>query len=348
VIVARFDRGPGHTDVELRTFEATLLARLAALPGVSSVATAPCPPLAGACEVVGVNQIDDATPVGPGEMSSVLAYEVSPEYFRTLGVPLVEGRAFDATSSESDAPLAVVDQRAAEELFGGDALGHRLAVTHELTEDRSAEIIGVVANVRAGALEGEALPTVYFARRQAPRAYGTLLVQTTGAPEDRINEVRAAVRQLDPNLALADVTTLADLSAAATARTRVLLALLTAFSLLGLSLSAVGIYGMVSYDVQGRARELGLRVALGASAASVLRSTVGRPTLLVSGGAAVGLAGALLLTRQLQALLFDVEPRDPRVLATAAAVLIAIGLGAALLPARRALRVDPAETLRGE
>ena len=134
VIVARFERGPNHGVDELRAFEGSLLSRLAALPGVLSVATAPCPPLGGACEVVTLRQIDDAPPVESGEASAILAYEVSPDYFRTLGVPLVEGRTFDAALSESDAPLAVLDQRAAEQLFGGDALGHRLAVTHELTE----------------------------------------------------------------------------------------------------------------------------------------------------------------------------------------------------------------------
>jgi predicted lysophospholipase L1 biosynthesis ABC-type transport system permease subunit len=192
------------------------------------------------------------------------------------------------------------------------------------------------------------MPAVYFARAQSTPPSGTILVHTSGDPEALLDGVRAVVRAVDPSLALADVTTLSALEDVATARTRVLLWLLLAFSAVGLLLSAVGIYGVVSYDVQRRTRETGLRLALGAPAADVLRSTLARPAIFAGVGSALGVAGALVLTRQLRALLFQVEAGDPRIMAGSTLVLLGVAVAAAWVPTRRALKVDPAQTLRGE
>jgi predicted permease len=349
VLALRFDAGPGREELEARAFEREVLERIAALPGVAAAATAPCPPLSGACEVTGIRQIDDDPPVDFGYMEGILTYEVSADYFRALGVSVLEGRVLDGDiAGPEDPPLAVVSASAAEKHFGGSALGHRLSVTHELTEEMQAEIVGVVEDVRYGSLEEEVMPAVYFSRAQATPPYGTILVHTSGDPGALLEEVRAAVRTVDPSLALTDVTTLSALKAVATARTRVLLWLLLAFSAVGLLLSAVGIYGVVSYDVQRRTRETGLRLALGAPAADVLRSTLARPAIFAGVGSVLGVAGALLLTRQLRALLFQVQAGDPRVLAASAVVLLGVAVAAAWAPTRRALRVDPAQTLRGE
>jgi predicted permease len=348
VLVARFDGGPGRSAEEARSFEADALARIRALPGVTLAATAPCPPLSGMCEVTGVRQIDSGPTVDFDRMESILTYEVSADYFRTLGVRVLEGRELPAALAPGDPPVALVNEAAARTLFGGSAVGHHIAVTHALTEERQAEVIGVVEDVRYGGLADEVIPALYFSRAQALPGYGTLLVQTSDDPEALAEAVRAAVREVTPEIPLTDVTTLAELEAVASARTRVLLGLLAAYSVLGLLLSAVGIYGSVSFDVARRTRETGLRLALGASAAHVLRALVSRPAVFALGGGLLGLVGAALLTRQMGPLLFGVEPGDGRVLGAAALVLVTVAVGAAWRPTRRALSLDPAETLRGE
>jgi hypothetical protein len=241
-----------------------------------------------------------------------------------------------------------VNEAAARHLFGGAALGDRISVTHPLTDEVQAEVIGVVADVREGALETPVMPALYLPRAQAPRPYGALLVGVDGDPYAVLDGVRAASAALDPTLPLTDPTTVAELTAAATARTRVLVGLLAAFALLGLLLSAVGVYGVVSYDVLRRTREMGLRVALGASTGDVLRGVALRPALFAAAGVGVGVAAALLLTERASGLLYGVRAGDPRVLAAASAVLLLVTSIAAWLPARRALAVDPAETLRGD
>jgi hypothetical protein len=315
---------------------------------VCTVAFAPCPPLAGACEVTGVRRVGDGPLIDYGDMEGILTYEVSAGYFETLGVPVREGRVFDDALGRDDPPLAVVNEAAARHLFGGAALGDRISVTHPLTDEVQAEVIGVVADVREGALETPVMPALYLPRAQAPRPYGALIVGVDGDPYAVLDGVRAASAALDPTLPLTDPTTVAELTAAATARTRVLVGLLAAFALLGLLLSAVGVYGVVSYDVLRRTREMGLRVALGASTGDVLRGVALRPALFAAAGVGVGVAAALLLTERASGLLYGVRAGDPRVLAAASAVLLLVTVIAAWLPARRALAVDPAETLRGD
>jgi predicted permease len=349
VLVLRFDAGPSRSDQEAAAFDRDVLARVEALPGVLSAATALCPPLASACDLTGLRQIDEQPPVDYSGMESVLTSEISPDYFDALGVRVLAGRDLDPALRPEAPPEAVVNETAARRYFGGSAVGHQIAVTHVLTEDgRRAEIVGVVEDVRYGTLEEEVLPAVYLSRRQAPRPFGTLLVRTSGDPERLVDAIRAEARDVDPALPLTDATTLGDLHATATARTRVLLGLLTAFSALGLLLSAVGIYGVVSFDVLRRRRDTGLRLALGASRAGVLRTVLIRPALFAAAGAAGGLVGSLLLTRHLGALLFQVEARDPRVLAGAALVLLLVAAAAAWRPTRTALNLQPAETLRAE
>jgi predicted permease len=380
VLVLRFDGGPARTAEEAAAFERDLLARVGALPGVLSAATALCPPLASRCDLTGLRQIDDERPLDFGDMESVVTSEISSDYFRALGVRVLAGRDLGPGLRPEDPAEAVVNEAAARKYFGGSAVGHRIVVTHELTEvGRPAEIVGVVEDVRHGGLEDEVLPAIYLSRAQAPRAYGTLLVSPGGdvaggggafpvgggaAPSAPgggdaslrsdahlsalLEAVRAEARAVDPTLPLTDATTLRDLHAGATARTRVLLTLLMAFSALGLLLSAVGIYGVVSYDVLRRRRETGLRVALGASTPRVLRSVLARPALFAAAGGVAGVAGASFLTPHLGALLFRVEGGDPVVMGASALVLFVVALGAAWRPTRRALELDPAETLRGE
>ncbi|MFW6078494.1 MAG: ADOP family duplicated permease [Gemmatimonadota bacterium] len=349
VLMLGFDRGPGPAPDDVRAFERDMLERISGLPGVESVAVVPCAPLGGRCEIVGVDQVDERR-VEPDPSRAALAYPVSDGYFETLEIPVLEGRTFSEGDAPGGRPVVVVNEAAAREYFpDGSPIGHRLGLTHSLTEDGPAEIVGVVKDVRYGELEEPAMPAVYLSRRQAPVGYGTLVVATAGGePLEVVGAVRGVVAELDPDLPLFDVTTLAAREAVATARTRVVLGLLGAFGLTGLLLAAVGLYGAISYSVVRRTREIGLRIALGAGTRRVVRTVLASPALLVAAGTAGGVLGAVILTRFVEGLLFGVEPSDPRVLIAAAVVLLGVAAVAAWAPARRAARLDPAEVLKGE
>jgi predicted permease len=349
VLTLRFDHGPGSTREANVLFEEQLLENVRALPGVLLAAVAPCPPLAGRCEVVGIRRIDDGPVIDYGDMQGMLAYAVSEDYFATLGIAVRQGRTFGAGDGEDAPPVAIVNEAAAREHFAGSAL-RRMAVTHELTPDDGAmaEVIGVVADVRYGALVEPAMPAVYFSTRQAPSSYGTLFVQTSGDPYDLVSALRREVAALDADLPLYDVTTMADRYAAATARTRIVLGLLSAFALAGMLLSAIGLYGVVSYAVVQRTREMGLRMALGAPTRDVLRLVIARPVRLALYGVALGLAVTLVVTRYVTALLYGTAPADGRILLGVTLLLVAVALAAAWVPATRATRVDPATALRGD
>ena len=347
VLTVAFDRGPGSSPEQDRAFMAALLERLASLPGVTRAAGGTCPPLAGRCEILGLRQVDEQPPKDYSEMSGVLGYTVTEGYFETIGVPTLEGRTFGPVDGRGDAPVVVINETAARTLFPGvSPLGHRLSVTHALTEDRMATVVGVVGDVRYAQLEEAAMPAVYLAERQAALPYGTLFVHATGDPLALLEAVRAEAAALDPDVPLYGASTLAERVAAATARTRIILGLLLAFAASGLLLGALGLYGLVSHAVVRRTREVGLRVALGADRGSVVRMMVGRPAVFALVGAACGSAAAAWLTRYLEGLLFGTTASDPLILAGSAGTLVLVALLAALAPARRAARIEPAAALR--
>lgn len=349
VLTVRYERGPAASPEQDRAFEERLLERVRAIPGVARAGIAPCAPLAGRCEVVGLRQIDDRPPVDYGDMEGMLGYSVSADYFATLGIRVVEGRTFGPADLAGAPAVAVINQAAAAKYFPGvSAVGHRIAVTHTLTESAPAEIVGVVADVRYAALEEPAMPALYFTRAQDPSSYGTLFVAGSADADTYIDGVRRVAADLDPTMPLYDMLTMANRKAAGTARTRVVLWLLAAFAATGLLLSAIGLYGTVSYAVQRRTRELGLRAVLGAARADVVRLVLTPPMLLAGAGAALGIVAAAGLTRFAGTLLYGVAPGDALVLGGAALLLIAVAFAAAWLPARRATRIAPAAALREE
>jgi predicted permease len=347
VLTIRYERAPGQDPGDDLNFEHEFIERIQALPGVLDVAVAPCPPLAGQCEVRGLRRVDDGPVIDYGDMEGILNYSVSDDYFTTIGVVVREGRVFGPDDVLNGVPAAIVNRAAASKYFPGQsALGHRLAVTDALTENQMAVIFGVVDDVRYAGLEEEAMPAVYFSRRQAPVSYGTLFVRTVGDPLGFVSAVRREAALLDNDMPLYDVTTLGELNALATARTRIVLGLFSAFALTGLLLAALGLYAVVSYAVIRRTREMGLRVALGAAGRDVMRLVIAPPVLLTIAGATIGIVSTVLLTPFVAALLYGVEPSDPRAIAGATVVLLIVAIAAALFPAWRATRVDPAVALR--
>ena len=349
VLALTFDRGARHEAAALLVFEQAMLERVAALPGVRSAAVAPCAPLTSPCEIVAVQGIDGTALPPQTESARAIAYAVSDRYFPTLGIAVLAGRSFAPEDGPSATPTLVISESAARRWFPGEsALGRRMSISHELTQAQPAVIIGVVADVQYDALEAPIVPTVYLSRRQSPSPQGTLLVRTAGDPLALLDAVRREVSALDRNAPFYGATTLGALERAAAGRTRVVLLLLATFAALGLLLSATGLYGIVSYAVVTRTQEMGVRIALGASAREVMRLVLRVPLLAVSVGALAGVLGAVALTRYVRDLLFGVSATDPRVLGAAARALLLVALVAATVPARRALRVDPASALRAE
>lgn len=348
VLTLAYDRGPGATDEEHHAFARDVVTRISALSGVEAAAMATCPPLAGRCEIAGLRQIDDGPAADYSEMEGVLAYTVTDGYFDAIGTPLVEGRGFEPSDRDGP-PVVLVNRTAAREHFGDiSPVGHRMAITHSLTESEMATIVGVVGDVRYGDLEEPPMPAVYLSEHQVAMPYGTLVVRTDGDPYAVLGAVRSSVGELDADLPLYGVTTLEERHFAATARTRIILGLLAAFALAGLLLSAIGLYGLVSNGVVARRREVGLRIALGADRRTVLRMLTARPAALVATSLALGIAIAWWSSRWLGALLFEATPSAPATLAAAALVLALVTATATWLPAHKATHLHPSTTLRGD
>jgi predicted permease len=346
VLTLAYDRGPGSSDEEHHGFVRDAVSRLGSLSGVEAAAVATCPPLAGRCEIAGLRQVDDGPAADYSEMTGVLAYTVSDGYFDAIGTPLLEGRGFEP-SDRDGAPVVLINRAAARESFGeASAVGHRIAITHSLTESEMATIVGVVGDVRYGDLEEPPMPAVYLSEHQVAMPYGALLLRTAGNPYDVLTSVRAVVAELDADLPLFGVTTLEERHFAATARTRIILGLLASFALAGLLLSAIGLYGLVSQSVVARTREVGLRIALGADRVSVLRMLAARPAALVVVSIAMGVGAAWWASGYLGALLFGTSPRAPETLLASALLLALVTAAATWVPASRATRLRPSMTLR--
>ncbi len=250
--------------------------------------------------------------------------------------------------------MLIVNQSLAEKYWpGASPVGVRARLGGN-DDNPHATIVGVVADIRYEGLDREAVPEIYIPHAQAPELMGrgparslTLLLRA-GSPEALIPTVRSEIAALDDDLPVADLRTLAQVRSGSMALSRVSMALLTGFAVLALVLGAVGIFGVISYLVARRTREIGVRMALGAGRQNVVRLVVGAGMRLALAGLAVGLVAALVLTRLLGSLLYAVAPADPVTYATVALVLALVAFCASYLPARRASAIDPIVALREE
>jgi predicted permease len=331
-------QGPGSGAAFTAYYEDVLEA-VRQLPGVVSAAAVKDAPLRGAGERWGFRIPGQPVPAGQ-DRPSAMAMHVSDGYFATLGAR-VKGREFTPRDRPGAPFVFVVNEAFARQHFpGAEVVGRQLDVGVPV------EIVGVAGDIRQLAMTEEAQPTIYVHNLQNARVKTTLVVRAAGDPAALAGSVREAIWSIDPQQAITEVFTFDESVSLALSRPRLIAVLLGAFGVIGLALGALGVYGVVSALVGERRREIGVRLALGARPADVL-SMVVRGGLVVAGiGAAIGLAGAVALSRSLSSVLFDVEPVDAATYAGMAVLLLLTASLASYLPARRAARVDPVETLR--
>jgi hypothetical protein len=313
-------------------------------------ATLGCPPLRGHCILTRVDAIRDAPAIPPGEGLEIGVNAVDDAHFAVLGIPLLEGRSFDERDGTDRQPSVVLNRTAARELFGDrPAVGRfvELGVRYP-GRDAMAEVIGVVGDVLYDRPERGIVPEAYYSYRDFAEPRGSLTVRTRGEPLAAVGALRSAVQAADPEMALYRLETMDGLVAASVGDRGAVLRLLGVFAAVTLLLALTGTWSLVAFLVADRRRELGLRMALGAGAAGVVRRMVGLGLRAAVGGVVVGLLLGRLASRLLESLLWETEPTQPSVYAAGAVLLLASALVAAWVPARRAARVDPVEALRSE
>jgi predicted permease len=335
-------------------FLSELQSRVRTLPGVQSVSVSNGLPFEGANFPPIV--IDGQPPPAPGQDLTGLLYTVSTDYFKTMRIDLVRGRLFSAQDTRESPQVALIDEVFARNYFPNqDPIGRRFKLNTPDAEMR--EIIGVVRHVEHAGLEGQTANTAefYFNFDQLPIATlpryvrrVNLLVRTIVEPLSLAGSVRNQISALDKDQAVFNVRTMEQALSRSVAARRFSMILLGVFALLALTLAAVGIYGVISYSVAQRTREVGIRMALGASTTDVIKLVVRDGLKLVLIGVGIGLAGALALTRMMTTLLFGVTPTDALTYTTVALGLIVVALIACCIPARRATKVDPLVALRFE
>jgi predicted permease len=322
--------------------------RLAAAPGVEAVGIASASPLGGGGFYLGRSMVAEGRPVSTATEVSINWNVTTPGYFAALRVPMLRGRDFTVRDDTASAPVMIVNETFAKTMFPNeDALGKRAMSSRD--EKVYREIVGIVRDVKYyGASDStRSLVWVPYAQNNAWHQ-GIITLRTRGNPLNALPTVRAELRSMDRGVALANIATMDDAMSRSMAGDRLLAVLLGAFASLALVLAAVGIFGVLSYMIERRTHELGIRVALGAQRADVVRLVARETIPMVGAGVAIGLVAAAGLTRFLRSMLYQVAATDPLTFAGVAVVLAVVAIIAALVPARRAARVDPVIALRAE
>jgi predicted permease len=341
-------RGERYSDGAARVaFFDQAIASIAALPAVQSAGMIWWLPLSGGASATNYYLPDRPRPVA-GQEPITQVQAVQGDVFRALGIPLLQGRAFDARDQAGGARVVIVNRAFAESVWPGESpLGRRVVLPWG--EDLDMEVVGVAGDIRHRGVDQPGEPTMFLPHAQFTQfASANLIVRTADAAPGAQREIVERVHDIDPTLAVADVMPMGDVFADAVARPRLTSVLVAVFALLALVLAAVGIYGVVSYTVAQRAREMGVRRALGARTADVAGMVLRDALRLGGAGIGIGVLVALVATRVLESLLYGVRPDDPIVLLGTAALLLGVTVVAALVPAWRAARVSPTEAIRYE
>lgn len=324
---------------------ASLLARLAAIPGVTAVGTDGCAPLSEECSGTIVLSVDGTTLPEGSARPDIGVHVVNDGYLKAVGGRLIAGRFLDARDREGAPITAVINETAAQRLFpNGDAVGKSIGIGFRNWQQ--AEIVGVIADINYHAVGSAPQAEFYGSFLQVKQGRGLYFLRTAGDPERLTADARNAVRAEHRDLAVYDERTLEQRAGSALGRIRFGAFLLGAFAVLGLVLAIIGIYAVLAYTVSLRTRELGIRMALGAVRREVVTLIMGRAMILASLGAAAGLAASWAGARLLRGLVFGISTTDPLTFAAQTALILLVCAIAAYLPARRASRLDPVQALR--
>jgi predicted permease len=341
------------TPAERERFVATLTERFDGLPGVTAAGAVFGMPLTGFGYTISGFELDGRElSLEEKDRLAVSVRVVTPRLFDALGMDVLRGRAFTAADREGAPPVIVVNATAARMLWPThEALGRRFTIGTRLGqggERVGGEVVGVVADVRERGPAGTVRPTLFVPHAQKPVGFLGVALRTTGDPAGLAAPARRVLAELDPAMPMFRVRTLDELASAAVAQPRLYAVLLSLFAGTAVLLAVVGVYGVMSFNVARRTRDIGLRMALGATPGEVLRLVLHEGAAVTAAGVASGLLAALAVTRLLRRLLYGVDPADPLTLVAVAVLLGVVGLVACLLPARRATLVDPLVALRSE
>jgi predicted permease len=276
--------------------------------------------------------------------------DISPAYFRTMRIALQRGREFTAQDDAKSVPMAIVNENLARLFWpqypaGPDPIGQRIFLGDD---ERPVEIVGVVANVRHSGRDDDPRAELYLPCDQKPPQSAMLAVRTSGDPLSFANSLRAQVLAIDPDQPLSTISTMDDMVSDSEGQLRLMMKLLGAFAGTATLLAVLGLYGVISYSVVRRTKEIGIRRALGARPTHILSLLLKQALVLSLAGATIGAAASLVVTRLLQDLLFQVSPTDPVTFAGVSTAFVLVGLAASLVPARRAAAIEPLVAIRTE
>jgi putative ABC transport system permease protein len=330
---------------DIALFFRNAIERVRAVPGVQSAALVRAVPFSGNGGTTGY-AIEGRPEPDPAALPQARFHLVTPEYFKTMRIPLLSGRDFTDRDDLQTPLVAVINETFAKRAWPGEnPIGQRLTTPNTPTP---VTIIGVVGDTKHYTATEPAFPQLYAAHYQVPLIFSSLVARTSGPPMNLTNDIRKAIWAVDKDQPVWTVRSQQEQVDATRGQSRFLALLLGIFAAIALLLAGVGIYGVTSYGVSQRTHEIGIRLALGASGERVLREIVGRGVRLTMVAVAIGLTAAILMARLATAVLFGVTPTDPGALAGAAVVLALVSLAATYLPARRAARVDPVVALAEE
>jgi predicted permease len=346
VLTLRFTTGNRSARDSVAGLYAQLLERIAALPGVQAAGLANCAPLAGNCSTTMFTQRDGPAERRVGEQD-VEVHWVTAGWFAAMRAPLKRGRVFARTDLPDRQKVVMVNEAAAQRFWPGqDPIGRAVSIGQGFSDTDTAYVIGVVGDVRYERIESPPTPAVYLSYTQSAIRGVMLFVRTAGDPLVLVPAVRRALHDISPESPVFDLRTMQSRVAEAMAPARFNTILLVLFGAVALILAAVGTYGVVSFGVAQRTREIGIRVALGATRAEIIRTVIGQGLGLAIAGTVFGSAAAFATTGVLRSLLYEVGPTDPATFLGIALLLTGVVVIASWLPARRAARVDPTIALR--
>jgi predicted permease len=352
ILVSSFcclDEAHYRTQSDLSAYYTRLFERLRELPGVESVSGTDDLPLRQFQGSGSAFEVQGQPAAEPGSEPTADFFFVEPRYFETMQISMARGRSFTDQDNEHSAAVAIISRTLAQRLWPDqDPIGQQLRPVVGDPNPRWYRIIGVVADAKQRGLGTELRPTIYRSYYQSTVRYTFVLVRTHPDPLSMAAAVKNTIASVDRGLALGIVQTLDQQLAQSVSTQRFSMTLLTLFGVLALSLAAIGVYGVTAYTVAQRTHEVGVRMALGAQPADIVKLVLGEGLRLGLAGVVVGIASALALTRVMRNLLYGVSTTDPLTFFTVSAILVAVALAACYLPARRAARVDPIVALRFE